>query len=299
MDFVVVGAPKCGTTSLHRWLTSSVQVYTPKKELHYFGRDLTFRTPRMSLATYEGHFEYAPEEAIRGEVAIWYLYSSTAAHEIRAYAPDARIIATVRNPVDFLYSMHSQAVFNNDEPERDFEKALAGEAAHAASSEHSKYAYAMHATRYRELACFGTQLQRYLSVFPTEQVHVIVLDDLATKPAEEWLRLSAFLGIPPSGVDVLGRVNPNKRRRSPLLSRAASTFGIQLVPRLAPKTPRPLKAFGRGVLQGLDRWNTVFEERPPMDAGLRSRLTEEFIPEVEKLEMILKRDLHSWKSSGR
>ena len=125
-DFFIVGAPKCGTTAMYEWLQAHPDVFVPVKEIHYFGRDLAHRRPEVSAARYAELYEGVGER-IAGDVAVWYLLSESAAEEIHALNPDARIIIMLRRPAEMLHSLHSQLVYSGDEDIEDFEEALAAD----------------------------------------------------------------------------------------------------------------------------------------------------------------------------
>jgi len=295
-DFLVVGAPKCGTTTLYSYFKQSPHVYVPRKELHYFGADLDFALPTPTREEYEREFEPAGDR-ISWDVDVWYLYSRTAAREIRAYVPDVRIIISVRNPVDFMYSMHSQAVYSQDETEPSFRAALELEETRRRGRSVPNRAYVRHATFYRDLACFSEQVERYRAVFPPEQLHLMLLDDLAADAEAAWAGVSAFLGIPPVGVTRFRAVNANKGLHVPGLARAEAFLRRVVVPRLGlDRFPEPLKSIGKRTLRRIERLNTYHEPRPPLDPELRASLMAEFEPEICALEEILGRDLGHWRS---
>lgn len=294
-DFIVVGAPKCGTTSIHSYLSQSPYVYSPRKDLDYFGSDLAFSLPTPTREEYEQHFAPAGR-LVTGDVSVWYLYSKRAPSEIREYVPAARIVIMLRNPVDFMHSMHRQAIFQNDESVASFEEALELENQRQQGKALPVGAYAGHAVFYRDLARFSQQIKRYLRHFPREQVHFIILDDLAKDPPHEWSRLCTFLEIPDSGVSSFSIANPHKRQRSPGIANTVSYFRRSLVPRLGlERSPDRLKSIGKGALRLAQRWNTEYVERSSMDPALRAALLVEFEEEITALEQILNRNLSDWR----
>ena len=96
---------------------------TPK-EPNYFGADLHRTKPRITLDTYLSYFEGAAGQQRVGKASTCYLCSKTAASEIREFNPDARIIIMLRDPVDMMYSSHSQQLYQGGEHIDDFEAAL-------------------------------------------------------------------------------------------------------------------------------------------------------------------------------
>src|SRR3954468_1950993 len=112
-SFFIVGAPKCGTTSLNDYLRQHPRIFIPeRKELHYFGSDLTFlKTQRPTREEYLAHFAAAQPQQIAGEASVWYLYSQLAAREIHDFCREAKFIIMLRNPVDMMHSLHSQYLY--------------------------------------------------------------------------------------------------------------------------------------------------------------------------------------------
>src|SRR6187455_3134082 len=113
-DFYIVGAPKAGTTSLYEYLAGHPDVFLPqRKELRYFGSDLAHRRRHeLSEEEFLDHYAGAPSGRQWGNAYVWYLYSRSAAAEIHAVRPDARIVVMLRDPVRALYALHSEFVFD-------------------------------------------------------------------------------------------------------------------------------------------------------------------------------------------
>src|SRR3989339_415720 len=127
-DFFIVGAPKSGTTAMCTYLKQHPEIFMPeKKESHFFGTDLN--SPRFirDKKIYLSLFSKAKDERRVGESSVWYLYSKKAASEIKEFSPSASIIIMLRNPVDMLYSQHSQFLYNGNEDIACFEEALNAE----------------------------------------------------------------------------------------------------------------------------------------------------------------------------
>src|SRR5512141_2214266 len=92
-DFFIVGAPKCGTTAMNGYLRQHPQIFMPeRKDISYFGSDLKFGRSRITKEEYLSLFRNANGAFRIGESSVWYLYSKTAAEEIKSFAPSASII---------------------------------------------------------------------------------------------------------------------------------------------------------------------------------------------------------------
>src|SRR4051812_42429120 len=101
-DFLIVGAAKAGTTSLAAYLAEHPDVFMARrKELHFFGREKEYR---RGWEWYCSHFEGAGDARAVGEATPDYMWRERAVERIAQDLPKARIIATLRHPVDRAYS---------------------------------------------------------------------------------------------------------------------------------------------------------------------------------------------------
>jgi hypothetical protein len=290
-DFFIVGAPRCGTTAMYEYLRQHPQIYMPEhKEPIYFGLDLTHLHGRLTEADYIGLFRNSKPRQRVGEASTWYLFSKTAAQEIRDFNPDAQIIAMFRNPVEAMYSLHRELVFYRAEPIVDFAEALEAEPERKLGRRlgppgRGEMLY------YRDTVRFAEQLARYYEVFGRDQVKVIIFDDFARDPAASYRDVLEFLSVDTSATAEFERVNESKRPLNQslqeLIVRPPAPIA-KLVPFLR-RTPivHRLRA---AILMA----NSRPAKRAPMDPDLRRRLTEEFAPEVERLGRMIGRDLSDW-----
>ena len=161
-NLFIVGAPKCGTTSLDNYLRQHPDVFmSPKKEPHYFGSDLYAPRFIRDWETYRVLFSGATDEAVVGEASVWYLYSQNAAREIHSVCPNAKIIIMLRNPVDQMHSLHSQRLYSGLETIRDFEDALAAEADRKRGQRIPPHAHPVEGLFYGDVASYAYQVERY------------------------------------------------------------------------------------------------------------------------------------------
>ena len=217
-NLFIVGAPKCGTTALATWLGEHPDVYfSPKKEPYRF---YCPHGPRMSQKRYEELFAGAKDERIVAEGSVWYLFSPEALRRIRAFNPDARIVVCLRNPAEVAVSLHAQMLVSGIETVTSFEEAWslrdARRAGRAAGLVSMKRGAPEHAAY--DLACqLGTQLQRLYGIFPREQVHTVLLDDVRQDPEATWASLLTFLGLAQDGRQHFPVVNPAEAVRYTML----------------------------------------------------------------------------------
>jgi hypothetical protein len=300
-DFLIAGAPKCGTTSMHHYLRAHPEIFVPyQKEPNFFSSDVRIRK-RLSEGEYLELFGERRDETVVGEVSIWYVYSRRAARAIHDLCGPIRIVAMLRNPLDAMHSLHSQFVYTGDEDIEDFGEALAAEPARLRGERVPEGGWkGAECLCYRRVFDFPEQLERFHEVFGRERVHVVLLEELARDPRPVLGDLCAFLGVEPRGEVSFGRVNPNKRVGSPLLRDLHRRYdrGVRgLAKRLIPATALRRKT-ARVMVGGLRGLYTRYEERAPIDPDLRRRLAEEVEPSIVRLERLLGRSLEAWRSAA-
>jgi Sulfotransferase domain len=293
-DFFIVGAPKCGTTAMQDYLGQHPEIFMPEmKEAHFFGSDLDAPVYLRDEKKYLALFAKARNEKRVGEASVYYLYSRKAAGEIKEFSPAASIIIMLRNPVEMIYSLHSQRLYNGNEDIEDFQAALDAEEDRKKGLRLPKDRHLLAGLFYREVAKYSNQVQRYIDVFGREKIKVIIFDEFKRNTAQVYRDTCEFLGVDPTFEPVIRVINGNKGVRSvtyrnlifrPSLLRTVAR-------RVIPDVPR------RRLIRTLERVNLKYEPRPPMNPELKERLKEEFRLEVERLSQVLDRDLTYWSRS--
>jgi len=295
-DFFIVGAPKTGTTSLHHYLRQHPGVFMPAvKELNYFGSDRQLRnTPRLTLDEYLSVFTSAPAGARIGEASVSYLRSNVAAREIAEFAPGARAIAMLRDPVEVMHALHTELVFLGSEDLADFGTAMEAEADRREGRRIPPAANNPRAVLYREAVDFGEQLQRYFDALGRERVHVIIFDDFKADTATAVRDTFRFLEVDDAFQPTLEIVNAAKVARLRMVQRMLSSPPGWLRRGVRGVLPRPTR---KRIYRGVSRLNARAQAREPMAPELRSQLVAELLPGIERLEVMLGRDLSAWKRS--
>ncbi|NJL81813.1 MAG: sulfotransferase [Chloroflexaceae bacterium] len=217
-SFFIVGAAKCGTTALCRYLSCHPEIYLPPlKELHYFDTDLKTSKPANSLADYLAFFAEG-EAKLCGEGTPTYLYSEVAAQGIYEFEPAAKIIIMLRDPVSMMYSYHSQLLFNgSSETVPDFKTALDLETERKQGRHIPDRCRDPKVLFYRDKATFSVQIQRYLDIFSREQIHFILFEDFSRNISPIFRETLTFLGVNPDFTTEFNPVNSNKKVRSSFL----------------------------------------------------------------------------------
>ena len=197
-DFLILGAARCGTTSLYHWLGEHPNVTRAwHKEVGFFDRSFT-----NGLAWYRAHFplKFGPQRQT-GEATPEYLYHPRAPERIRATLPDVKLIVLLRNPVERAHSHHQLLVRNRLET-LPFDQALAREDERIASELERIGADETYAGlnwqhySYRSRGEYADQLRRWFEYFPRDRFLILEMDALARKPDETLARILVFLDLP-------------------------------------------------------------------------------------------------------
>jgi len=256
-DFLVIGAPKAGTTALHAALAGHPELFmSPVKEPKFFLTDgppprrgggpgdvQTYREHISRREDYEALFDAAPPGTLRGESTPFYLYDRQAQQRIRALIPGARLIAILRDPVERAHSNWTHLWSAGLDPVGDFPAACAAEDRRVAAG----WAPFWHYTR---LGRYGEQLEHLLTVFPREQVFVLRYRDLVNAPGQALDAICSFLGVQPGIIAQVPRENVTAHpERSPshravsLVLRSAATAGRHLPGTTGTALTQPLERF--------------------------------------------------------
>ena len=207
-SFVVVGAKRCGSTSLYHWMTRHPDVVGNRlgKGSHYF--DVNHgRGPRW----FRSSFPFVVRrrgEIVTGEASPYYLFHPLAPARIADELPDARLLAVLRDPVARAWSHYQYSVRRGFES-LPFEEALDAEPERLAGEEdrmaadpsYRSFSHRHHSYLARGL--YADQLQRLFDLFPRERVLVIPSERLFREPDASMAEVFAFLGLRPVELDRL------------------------------------------------------------------------------------------------
>ncbi len=295
-NLFIVGEPKCGTTSLHEYLGQHPDIFMcDPKEPGHFAMDLqkekydytgAYFNKFIRAERYLQLFKDAKDEKVVGEGSTAYLVSKVAAKLIYEFNPSAKIIIMLRNPVDLLYSFHSQLVVNFDEPVKDFKKAILLEKERRKGKNIPKACRRPSLLYYSERAKFTEHINRFMKYFPRNQIKFIIYDDFKKDTKKTYLDVLDFLGVRQDFIPEFEIINPNKETRLALPRK--------IVMRLQVKDPLK-KVLPESIFNSLTRsfHNVVFRHgpRPKMDPVFEKELMKSLKPEVVSISRLLKRDL--------
>jgi hypothetical protein len=302
-NLFLVGAPKCGTTSLYEYLRQHPQIFFPAdendywrtKEPNHFCPELEIQE-KYSIKDKRNYFKlYQGSEAAtwRGDASPYYLLSESAPERIKQHCPNARILVTLRPPVDMMHSYHRDLLHIHLEDTVDFYDAIGvgttpqGEFFIRQPGRIPKY------LDYFSISRFAPQVERYLSVFGRDSVKILLLEDIATAPKAAFKEILSFLGVDNSFRPEFRVHNETTQKKSPLERCLNSIYTLPGIKQLSQSVlPYPVR---RGVLSTIRRRPRHAVQPDPRDDRLRKLCA----PDVARLSALLGRNLDHWQSRPR
>ncbi len=282
-DYIIVGAAKCGTTSLSNYLGEHPDIImTQPKELNFFGR----KNIEQKLEDYSKHFQ--PQKGkIVGEGSVSYiLYSKLAAPQIKKYAPNVKIIVMLRNPVDRFYS---DFWFNVNRGAVSYKKGLFDD---VIDDNYKINPFPALKMSYRESliskGMYSEHLKDYFEHFDKDQVKIVFFEDFKNDLEGVLNSIYKFLEVKPIFTEKTGQIF-NK-------TKYPGKFNFLYVAwkKVKPYLPKQFVDSNKNVLVKLKR--LVFtESKHEFTAQSRSKLLKIYSDSILELEELLDKDLSHWK----
>jgi hypothetical protein len=309
-NFFLAGAPKAGTTSLCHYLDQHPQVYmSPIKEPCYFASEFRLENCAHELIPmlergerelrkyldgpmrerrfggmvtewedYERLYRHVRGETAIGEASVGYLWSETAAQNIHAKIPNAKILLILRNPADRAFSQYLHQVALVGLP-LSFRQQI--EACMRNRSRKFSLQYPL-----LEFGLYHGQVSRFLELFPRQNICIHLYDDYRSNAAAVMANIFRFLGVDDTFMpDTSQRHLELSLPRLAGVSHALRQLGVwQAIKRI---TPAKLLPAARRV---------AFTPRRKLvlDPEDRRYLVDYYAEDIRKLAMLLDRDLSAW-----
>ena len=284
-NFIVIGAAKAGTTALYWYLAEHPAVFMSRvKETNFFAYNVdpagqllygdpdVHRFPVKTLEEYEALFRDVGSATAIGEASPLYLEAPQSAARMRAVVPHARIIGSIRHPVDRAYSDYLMYLRRRG---REFDPAR--ELTPSAS-------WARRDSRWMQVSRYHPQLERYFEAFPRERIHVLLFDDIRRSVVQATQAVYRFLEVDPSFVPDFDTPHapggvPAVPLLEGLLAKAAALR--PWVPTTAANWVRRMRA-------------KTLRKAPALPPGLRHELTAHFRDDIGRTSNLIGRDLDHW-----
>lgn len=292
-NFFIIGAPKCGTTSLSEYLRAHPNVLmSSPKEPYFFSTDfnLGFISSLEEYLTTCFHGLSDHHRAV-GEASAWYLYSEDAVPQILDFNPDARFIIMVRNPIDMFASLHSQMFMERNENIEDAEAAWDFQWLRQKGYHIPKLCRVPRFLQYKAACSLGSQVKIFFSMVERNRVKVFVFDDFIRDTEAVYGEVLSFLDLPNDGKQFFGAYNENKVIRSKLIANlVAMAQGNKKLLYLL----NTAKKIANIEKFGLSERNVRKKKRSPLSPSFRTRLSKCFQDDVHLLSGLIGRDLTYW-----
>lgn len=288
-DFLILGAMKSGTTTLHNHLDRNPGVFmsTPK-EPNFFSIDEVYD---RGTDWYRDLFADARTDQICGEASPSYTrfprFAKTA-DRIATLLPNAKLVYIMRHPVDRFYSNY---VFDRSYGHQDSIRETL-----------RNRSYVLETSNYM------LQIEKYLQNYSREQMLFLLLDDLEKNSQSVLDKLFDFLGVDSQGSDAPEKLQANPRGRNYMarqcntsLQRFRSLPGVQVMKQVVPaglRTRLRDNFMGKLPDSRIGKWiaHRQTAKTEPLTADLREELLDRMAEPTTQLEQFLGRDLTAWRS---
>lgn len=294
-NFLIVGAAKAGTTSIHAYLQQHPQVFMcPVKETNFFafeGEELNFLggiSPgylanfATNIDDYCDQFQEVNNEIAIGEACPSYLYLPQAVERIKNYIPDVKIIIILRDPIERAYSHFLHHLRDRLVTKTGFEQALKLESERIADNWWWDYHYV-------QVGLYSQQLKRYFDNFDRQQIKVVLYKDLKADSLAFVQDIFEFIGV--------------ERQFKPDLSAKHNATGIPYHKALDAllKEPNLIKAIyqlllpeklRKPITAKIAQYNPLY--KPPLTPEIRHNLLELYSEDILKLQKLIQQDLSLW-----
>ena len=278
-NFFIVGAPKAGTTSLYAYLKNVPGIYmSPNKEPNYFSVSTHFKPSKKPIRDkkkYLSLFEKVKDEKIIGEASPSYLSDPEAPKLIHEIVPDARILISLRDPVERAYSAYLMVLRR-----RFIKKSFSQQMENTLSNE------ILPSEKMLTRGLYFNPVQKYLDIFGQKQVKIIIFEEFIKNPKTLIEEILEFLGYNKPLETFENEVhNPYAVVRSPV---TRYIFQNDTVRKFAQIIPSSFRRFLK------EKVMLKQQPKPKMNEEVKKKLVNFYHNDVEKLKILLGRDL-PWK----
>jgi hypothetical protein len=291
IDFVIAGAQKSGSTSLHGYLRQHPDIFLPAvKEIPFFLKDEAYEQGTSYLDRFYSDLR---DEKVIGLAHAHILSFPWTASRMRTHNPRMKVLAVLRNPIDRAHSAYWHARRHGWEECETFEEALSKEKERRVGSyvERANFSYVGH-------GYYAERLKYFIDTFSRENVKAVLTEDLAEHGKETLSQILEWLGVDPAcgDIDLRRRANLAAMPRLMWLQRLIKSRNTPLKQLYYRLIPEGLRFYIRhSVAKRIIELNLSGFEYPAMRLETRERLAEHFRPYNEMLAELIGRDLGDWR----
>jgi hypothetical protein len=264
-NFIIFGAVKSGTGALYQYLQHHPEIFMSSiKEPRYFTKDSTdFTKNNQNTNEYLKYFDGVTKEKAIGEASSNYINSHTAAVRIKKLLPDVRLIASLRNPVDRAVAHYR--MMNRSAKKLDIDSIRKGKEKGWATT-----------------SLYCNKLKWYFELFKEEQIKVLIFEDWKENVSNTLTEIYSFLNV-------------NEEYQIPdYINYTAAEVSWPGVGKdsLIRKFKKILPTKILIKINTAKRLITPKAQEIPIE--LRQEMIDWYREDIEKLQVILKKDLSIW-----
>ena len=299
INLFIVGAAKSGTTSLYNYLNQHPDVFFPRvKEPNYYSNiesedPLVYNSPKEGVfyhnkiindeAVYFSLYNSSGNYKILGDSSPSYLWDTEASKRIYSDFPDAKILIILRNPVMRTFSHYLMNLKSGTETETDFFKAVKRDETIKPKVWGNGKVFL-----YKELGMYYKQVKTYFDTFKKEHIKVIIYEEFFNDLEQGLFDVFKFLEIEPNQNinfdEIHNKYSAPKNGLSKYVLQYKTKLGF-----IRSMAPEKLKTF-------LNK-NVFYKdaEKPELDNVAKLYLQSIFEEDIKKLEVLLNKNLDSWR----
>ena len=287
-NFFIIGAPKCGTTSLSVYLSKHPEVVMAHpKEPHYFSTDIeNGRIPDQSV--YLACFAQDKTPIAVGEASTLYLYSKDAIQNILEFNPNAKFIVMLRKPIDIVLSFHQVALNYFGETETNLDTAWDLQIVRQNGKQIPKGCPDAQLLMYGEIAKLGVQVKRLTDQVKQDQIKFIYFDEFVNKTDKVYCSVLEFLKVNKNHTPSFENHNPTRPIKFNKLTKIVNqAVGLK-------KTVGIKKQFG--VAKNIHTVNVKEGSPKQMNRALKTIMNVYFEKDIQLLSDLMNKNLSDWSN---
>jgi len=302
-DFIIGGAMKCGTTTLHKMLDMHPDVYIPSKEIRFFDLDNQLQHPKYnsfdktskiwttrnmkiekgSMWSWYSSLYEGKKNMVKGEDSTSYLASKIAAERIALQKKDIKLIFLLRQPSKRTYSNYNH-MLQKGQAKWSFEDTLVNNPYSVLSR-----------SLYKE------QLEYYYNHIPKKRIKVIIFEDFISDTKSAIKDISIFLDIdfskfPKStfGIHANKAKLPLYPQLHTLKSRHIGNINQKYINSLQPAKAKTLNLLNKSLEKSYNKLNPRVEKKAPrLNDSTKEFLDEYFHKELHGIDELVGQEILS------
>lgn len=297
-DFLVIGAGKSGTTSLHEYLSQHPQIFMAKKEPNFFAyetvdpesiKDLDERQHYYDsyyrIEDYQNLYQTAVNGQLKGEVSNTYMSKDHSCDNIKRHVPNAKLIAILRHPGDRLYSRFTHLKREGSELAKDYNDFFKKDTIWWTRTDMIPEGF------------YYKRLKPFYDNFPSENIRIYLYEDFIGKTDEVVRDIFEFLQVDSSvkvGTNVVYNKSGNIKSKTLNKLVGQNSAPIIMLKKALPRMHKMLKRNTRvnAILNSVRSKNLT---KPGFPSHLRNKLIDEvYGKDIEKLQSLIGKDLKHW-----